>query len=546
MEAEVFVAKSVRASRAAHFPEDEAEHEEEIPRGTAYSCAECYHGGSFRDAAEVAAHRRETGHTQITDLATNRNMAAVERRACPDCNPDSGPDGDPGCPVCHGAGWLENPRVGHLGPDLGFHDSIQNWEKALDTESAPDVTKKHECATCGGTWQHVWSDVSNVYVRRHEGEPGDEPPTWAGPGGHRPIDEHEIIRGVTAGLWDSIDKHIEELTKDADHSHTLPSGGTSYCYRGVCTYAEDAVRDREEDAELERQRQDEAEDVAPGDPTEWDPDRNAWIGPYHEGGGEPSARWKELREQRLRGKQSSKAPTTVAGLRAHLLEMHGAEVPGEYDSELPAAGSYRQGLTELHDDDHSDNPVHSLRNAYMREYVPHSHGDRTASTGADCSFEEKQPGQWHYRLQQYPYGQTEDYDEYGPFPTLDKAQEHLSDNHANPGGSYTRGHPESHALGLHKTPEQGAREGCGECSETRTAEDPGGPSRSPGRGSVRHAVLLPDVPEGRRHQARRGAAASAEGDLARAPAEAGPADVYAPPRRPRSFRRGGDGGNTRR
>jgi hypothetical protein len=56
------------------------------------------------------------------------------------------------------------------------------------------------------------------------------------------------------------------------------------------------------------------------------------------------------------------------------------------------------------------------------------------STGADCRFEERAPSQWHYRLQCWPYGENPDYDEYGPFPTLEKAQEHLWNNHANPGG----------------------------------------------------------------------------------------------------------------
>lgn len=56
------------------------------------------------------------------------------------------------------------------------------------------------------------------------------------------------------------------------------------------------------------------------------------------------------------------------------------------------------------------------------------------STGADCRFYEKTKGQWFYDLQQYPYGENEDYKTYGPFRTFAAAEKHLSDNHANPGG----------------------------------------------------------------------------------------------------------------
>jgi len=56
------------------------------------------------------------------------------------------------------------------------------------------------------------------------------------------------------------------------------------------------------------------------------------------------------------------------------------------------------------------------------------------STGANCTFKEKAPGEWYYRIQQYPYGETEQYDEYGPFPTLEAGEAHLQNHHANPGG----------------------------------------------------------------------------------------------------------------
>ena len=56
------------------------------------------------------------------------------------------------------------------------------------------------------------------------------------------------------------------------------------------------------------------------------------------------------------------------------------------------------------------------------------------STGADCHIREVAENQWHYTLQCYPYGATEEYDRYGPFPTEQDAIDHLDDNHANPGG----------------------------------------------------------------------------------------------------------------
>jgi len=56
------------------------------------------------------------------------------------------------------------------------------------------------------------------------------------------------------------------------------------------------------------------------------------------------------------------------------------------------------------------------------------------STGADCRFYEKEAGQWYYDLQQWPYGETEDYDTSGPFPTFKAAYDHLHRYNANPGG----------------------------------------------------------------------------------------------------------------
>lgn len=56
------------------------------------------------------------------------------------------------------------------------------------------------------------------------------------------------------------------------------------------------------------------------------------------------------------------------------------------------------------------------------------------STGAGCRFIQTEPDEWHYELQRYPYGDTPDYNKYGPFPTFKAADDHLSSNHANPGG----------------------------------------------------------------------------------------------------------------
>jgi hypothetical protein len=56
------------------------------------------------------------------------------------------------------------------------------------------------------------------------------------------------------------------------------------------------------------------------------------------------------------------------------------------------------------------------------------------STGAACHFEEKEKGRWYYDIQRWPYGEWPEYDTNGPFPTLEKAIDHLSRNYANPGG----------------------------------------------------------------------------------------------------------------
>lgn len=67
------------------------------------------------------------------------------------------------------------------------------------------------------------------------------------------------------------------------------------------------------------------------------------------------------------------------------------------------------------------------------------------STGQECMFVEEKPGHWHYVLEDYnapknSWDWMEHAKAYGPFQTEEKACQHLSDNHANPGGSFTIPH----------------------------------------------------------------------------------------------------------
>lgn len=48
------------------------------------------------------------------------------------------------------------------------------------------------------------------------------------------------------------------------------------------------------------------------------------------------------------------------------------------------------------------------------------------STGADCVFYEKPRGQWWYKLQRWPYGETPAYDRRGPFATSEKAARRIA------------------------------------------------------------------------------------------------------------------------
>lgn len=62
-------------------------------------------------------------------------------------------------------------------------------------------------------------------------------------------------------------------------------------------------------------------------------------------------------------------------------------------------------------------------------------------------FVEEKPGRWHYILEDYnapknSWDWMEHAKAYGPFQTQYQADQHLSDHHANPGGSFTIKHTE--------------------------------------------------------------------------------------------------------
>jgi hypothetical protein len=62
------------------------------------------------------------------------------------------------------------------------------------------------------------------------------------------------------------------------------------------------------------------------------------------------------------------------------------------------------------------------------------------STNSECAFIERKPGEWFYILEDYhapknAWDWREYATAYGPFPTEEAAQQHLFDNHANPGGA---------------------------------------------------------------------------------------------------------------
>lgn len=71
------------------------------------------------------------------------------------------------------------------------------------------------------------------------------------------------------------------------------------------------------------------------------------------------------------------------------------------------------------------------------------------STGCECAFIEVKPGEWFYLLEDFdaPKGAwdwREHATAYGPFATFDQAEQHLSDNHANPGGFSERPYVEGY------------------------------------------------------------------------------------------------------
>jgi len=65
------------------------------------------------------------------------------------------------------------------------------------------------------------------------------------------------------------------------------------------------------------------------------------------------------------------------------------------------------------------------------------------STGADCYFVERKPREWYYYIEQWPYDETEEYDQFGPFSSFSAALKNLDHNHANPGGYSIEAHPDS-------------------------------------------------------------------------------------------------------
>lgn len=69
------------------------------------------------------------------------------------------------------------------------------------------------------------------------------------------------------------------------------------------------------------------------------------------------------------------------------------------------------------------------------------------STNSECAFIEVAKGKWYYLLEDYDapknaWDWRDHASAYGPFATEEAADQHLRDNHANPGGSWTRPLPE--------------------------------------------------------------------------------------------------------
>ena len=73
------------------------------------------------------------------------------------------------------------------------------------------------------------------------------------------------------------------------------------------------------------------------------------------------------------------------------------------------------------------------------------------STNSECHFIEVKPGQWYYLLEDYNAPKNAwDWREhatcYGPFGTEEEADQHLRDNHANPGGSSSQPYLEGYKM----------------------------------------------------------------------------------------------------
>jgi hypothetical protein len=71
------------------------------------------------------------------------------------------------------------------------------------------------------------------------------------------------------------------------------------------------------------------------------------------------------------------------------------------------------------------------------------------STGCECQYIEVKPGEWFYILEDYhaprnAWDWREYADAYGPFPTREKASEHLHANFGNPGGAWIRKYEEGY------------------------------------------------------------------------------------------------------
>lgn len=69
------------------------------------------------------------------------------------------------------------------------------------------------------------------------------------------------------------------------------------------------------------------------------------------------------------------------------------------------------------------------------------------STGLECQFHERKPGEWYYILQDWecPVGAwdwREHATAYGPFGSRESALAHLRGHHANPGGYSVTPHGE--------------------------------------------------------------------------------------------------------